>query len=185
VIINIRGTSGSGKSTLVTQVMNLYLGVSAVYTEDRRKPFGYYCLPRGDGAKPLWILGHYETACGGCDTIKNMDDVFASAVDHGGRGNNVLFEGIMISGEYKRAVDLGHKFPAIFLVLTTPIDVCIERINQRRQLKGKTDSVVPDRTVRRMGEVNRMAERLKVNKLDMRYVTEGEAFEICKKEFEL
>lgn len=135
-IINIRGTSGSGKSHLVRQVMGLYSQRSAYKIEGRKQPIGY--LLQKEGMRPLNIIGHYETACGGCDTINKMDDIFNYVRQAVAAGNDVIFEGLLISADFNRTNALQKEYPGQVhvIALDTPLDLCIDSINSRRWAKN-------------------------------------------------
>ena len=75
-VINLRGTSSAGKRTLARSIMAAYSRQEPVYRPGRRRPVAVAC--RSDGRCPLAVLGHYDTACGGCDTSARLDDVFAA-----------------------------------------------------------------------------------------------------------
>ena len=83
VIVNPRGTSGSGKTELVRRIAaeyGWYDGVAnPVRREGRERPIAY-CLPHPLGFRPLLLLGNYEVASGGCDTIRlaegGLDEAF-------------------------------------------------------------------------------------------------------------
>lgn len=96
MIINIRGTSGSGKSHLVRSVMDLYGLRTKFFVENRKQPIGYTAHRRTSG-RNLSVLGHYETACGGCDTIPSLDQIFSRAMKAHGE-HDVLFEGLIEIG---------------------------------------------------------------------------------------
>lgn len=133
MIVNIRGTSGSGKTTLVRRVLELYRSKSAVRIPDRKRPIGYiYQHPAG--GRPLAVIGHYETACGGCDTITDQDHIYELVRKSHAAGMDVLYEGLLISAEVNRAVKLHQDgLPLLVVALDTPLDVCLASINQRRQ----------------------------------------------------
>ena len=136
-IVNLRGTSGSGKSTVIRRVMETYPMRVSVKREGRERPIGYICtwakIP--EGRRPLFVLGHYETDCGGCDTIPEIQQVYdmvreAATV----YGMDVLYEGLLISAEFRRTHEmsmepgLGHHT----IGLDVPLDVCLASINARR-----------------------------------------------------
>lgn len=114
MIIQLRGTSGSGKSTIVKHVMQRFPRIVKLHREGRRQPIGYLC--GDDKGLRLQIIGHYETACGGCDTITSLDDVYQQVTQAATFGYDVLYEGIMASGEYKRCVEL-HRAGLDLLVI--------------------------------------------------------------------
>ena len=132
MIINIRGTSGSGKTTLTRKVMELYKSKSAVRVPDRKRPIGYiYQHP--NGGRPLGVIGHYEKACGGCDTITDQDHIYELVRKSHAAGMDVLYEGLLISAEVNRAVKLHQDgLPLLTVALNTPLEVCLASINERR-----------------------------------------------------
>lgn len=155
-IINLRGTSGSGKSTLAKQIMALYGTKHRVMEEGRKQPIGYI-LPRreGTGLKSLGVVGHYEAACGGCDTISGYEKIFNLVRRTHEAGMDVLFEGLLISGDVKYTrMLLEEHLPLRVLALTTPIDVCIESINQRRRDKAASKVLRPDEVPDEVKPVN-------------------------------
>lgn len=131
MLINLRGTSGSGKSTIVREIMKLYPSKSPVKIKDRKQPIGYI-LSRPEG-KDLAVLGHYETDCGGCDTITSLDDIFKHVRWAADQGYDVLFEGLLISAEVNRTTELATDgYQLIVVGLDTPLEVCLASVNQRR-----------------------------------------------------
>ncbi len=153
MIINIRGTSGSGKSTIVRAVMETYRNgvggvVHPVYDLDdqgvkiRKQPL--YCLLRAEGLPNLTIIGHYETACGGCDTINRMEDIFDLVREAHSRGDNVLFEGLLISADMKRTMKLHlDGLPLHIIALDVPLDDCFAGIMARREAKASKSGKEP------------------------------------------
>lgn len=159
VVVNLRGTGGSGKSTVVRRVMGRYLSRMPLTEPGRRQPVGY--VLEAPDAVPLYVVGHYETACGGCDTIKTVDRVYemVSAVLRDG-GHDVLYEGIMVQDDVRRAVELDqrlkreygcngdqcavcqddqegcHKPGLHVILLSTPIEECLAAIRARRLERG-------------------------------------------------
>ena len=141
MIINVRGTSGSGKSTLIKAVMDLYKGQKLrLKREGRKQPTGYV-LQREDGGRSLFVPGHYEVACGGCDTLSGYEESYDMIRKADDEGMDVLYEGLLISGEAQRPIDLLTEGRDIrVVVLTTPIEECIASINARRQEKRGPDA---------------------------------------------
>lgn len=137
MIINLRGTSGSGKSTLVKTVMDRCVKRIAVRAKDGgKRPIGYICeLPNG---KWLAVVGHYEIACGGCDTISDMNEVFARVKEAHDLGYHVLFEGAIVSTLARNVIELHLAgYPVEVISLNTPLDVCLASINDRRMAKHR------------------------------------------------
>lgn len=143
MIINIRGTSGSGKSTLARKVMALYGNRVAYKREGRKQPIGYlYRRPPNSphqvsAGRGLAVIGHYETPCGGCDTIQKMDDIFQLVRDADAQGHDVLFEGLLISADMKRTLALHEEgLDLKVIALDVDIDTCIASVNERRWAKS-------------------------------------------------
>jgi predicted kinase len=165
MIFNLRGTSGSGKSTLVRNLTALYGSRTVFRREGRKQPLGYV-YSRGERGRSLAVVGHYETACGGCDTIASMDDIFDLVRQSAAAGHDVIFEGLLISADVNRTVDL-HKWAQEqgiemgVIALDTPLDVCIDSINIRRRAKdpNKPD-VATKNTESKFKGVKKSVERL-------------------------
>jgi predicted kinase len=179
MIVNIRGTSGSGKSTIVKKILELApypplrLGLIG-----RKSPLGYFLVPKK--GTTLFIPGHYETACGGCDTIASLDQVYSLIEEQAEKGFNVLYEGIMASGEYRRCVELhkrGYKILAIGL--TTPLEQCLEAIKERRKARGDETPFNPARTIRRNDEVRRMLNHLVAAGIHVKLMSRENALQLC------
>lgn len=163
MIINIRGTSGSGKTTIVKTVMASLepYGKIAVNIPKRRNPIGYWFGPKVP--RILAVPGHYETACGGCDTISGYDQIFDYVkIGHEG-ADHCLFEGLLLSEESKRTIQLDRQFPGKLLViqLTTPESVCLDSIRARREARGDTRELNPSNTVNRIRTIDRVCDFLK------------------------
>lgn len=143
MIINIRGTSGSGKSTLVRKLMSCYDQKVAYKEEGRRQPIGYV-LSRPSG-RSLAVIGHYETTCGGCDTISKMEHIFELVKKSASLGMDVVFEGLLISADVNRTVELwkwvedygGPSDGSMLVVaLDVPLQVCLDSVNARRHARN-------------------------------------------------
>jgi hypothetical protein len=113
------------------------------------------------------VPGHYETACGGCDTIPTYDMLFEIIRSEHAAGHHVLFEGLLVAHDKKRTLQLWEhlgKDPALFQVveLTDTLDVCLESVEKRRASRAipPKGEFNPDNTKRRYGEVIRSCEQL-------------------------
>ena len=152
MILNIRGTSGSGKSTLVRNIMALYGPPMKVRVPDRKQPLMYICPrlehqceacqddPEGtcERARSLAVIGHYETPCGGCDTIPSLDRVYEVVREAHRGGYDVLYEGLLVSAEVNRCVALAREVGLDNLqviALDVPLELCLESVNARRHAR--------------------------------------------------
>src|SRR6266496_3953960 len=141
-IVSIRGTHGSGKSTIVTKIMAKY-GATPFYGAQRTpksKPESY--LLSLNGSTPLYVIGPYTTACGGADAIQPYSEIWPRVEKAANMVSHVLFEGALVSSSYG---SIGHSMQrridengedCVFAFLDTPLDLCLERIRQRRAAKG-------------------------------------------------
>lgn len=141
----LRGTNGSGKTRVARYLLE----------ESKAKPI----LRLGRKVRayqgeldgyPLFILGSYETACGGCDTINSVQEVAdllrlfmtncdeTSVYEVDPAPGIVFFEGLMISHMLGTVgamqVKLG-KQNNVLAFLDTPLDKCIEHVMTRRMLR--------------------------------------------------
>jgi hypothetical protein len=169
MIINIRGTSGSGKSTLVREAMSWYRFQEPVFMRGRKRPL-YTKLwlhgpPFGSPRYPdLAVLGSYETACGGCDGLPSTDLVCQLVYELSGSAKNVLFEGLLFSGNIGRTREMLEDFGPNFttLAIDLPLADCLAAVNQRRRAKDPAaPNVDPKNTESKWGAVMRSVEVLK------------------------
>lgn len=143
MILDIRGTHGSGKTTVIRNL----LADQPCDNEpilDGHSHLGYR-LKRYKAS----ILGKYETACGGCDGIKTAEEVgrrvrlFASEYSH------VLLEGILVAHTFQRYSDLANELGNYtFLFLDTPLETCIQRVQDRRKEAGNSKPLNPKNIVK-------------------------------------
>lgn len=135
MIVNIRGTSGSGKSSVVRAMMGYALTTQTLY-DAQGKVTGYECK-YAKGIGTVRYVGRYETACGGCDTIKTQDEVENRVRDWHSENYHVVFEGLLISTIYARWAQLARDCqPFKFVFLDASIELCIYRVKQRRKAAG-------------------------------------------------
>lgn len=132
MILNIRGTSGSGKTTLVRHLMKKWGPGEPHFVEGRKRPL-YYGF--GNEKARVWLLGSYETTCGGCDTISGADFTFDLVRKLAATGH-VVFEGLLLSGEVRRIAELSEDFPVAVIALSTTLEKCLEQVNARRYARN-------------------------------------------------
>jgi energy-coupling factor transporter ATP-binding protein EcfA2 len=185
-IVTIRGTSGSGKSTLARRIMELYPHKEPIYVPRRQKPlyYNYHRDENGDGTvgRPLQVLGHYETATGGGDTISDGLDFIAHLAKEGhDNGKDVLYEGLVISSDFKRIVDFHNKgIPTLIVVLNTPLQECLDSVQARRAAKGNLDPLNPKATTEKHRAVEAMVPRFRAAGVDVHHVNREEGFQLVR-----
>jgi len=190
MIIQVRGTSGSGKSTLVRRVMEMYGGVRLkIKREKRRQPFAYLLTRKTEApstvaaGRQLVVLGHYESPCGGCDTIKTYDEIFAAVREADSQGYDVLFEGLLMSTDKTHIAKLAGEYPDHLIVgLDVPIDECLASINKRRrEKKPDAEDVNPKGTTSKHGTNKRAMAQFQADGLNAEWHDRDSAFtRICE-----
>lgn len=133
-IVRLNGTHGSGKSTVATKIMK-YLHTVPIMGPKR--PNGYLVsLPAGS-RKKLFIVGPYESPCGGCDAIQPFADIWPRVEWAAKNGYHVLFEGALLSTTYGAIGKASEAYPRfVWAFMDTPLEVCRERVNGRRAERG-------------------------------------------------
>jgi hypothetical protein len=145
MVLQIEGNSGSGKTTLTRQFM-LQGRLSKVITS--WEAWGLDAEPKLSdyrvvitGCQREWIvLGRYENTCGGCDTIKTYAEVIERVGFYSTEGYNVWLEGLMLSDTYGQVGEYSQLYGKdwLYFYLDTPLDVCLARVQQRRDADGNT-----------------------------------------------
>lgn len=153
IIVNPRGTSGSGKSTIVRNIRDLYRGpVTRFYADNRKQPLGYRhdraADQKSERDESLIVIGHYETACGGCDTISKQDEIYRLIREGFAWNCDVIYEGLLLSTETRRAMELATEHPVHFLRIDYDIEKCIADVNARRQRRKPDAPPVKEKATR-------------------------------------
>ena len=141
-VINIRGCSGSGKSTLVKRFLNEHPFEEIKFqlgTWKNPRTVAYKCKFPG---KPVYVIGRYETSCGGCDALsyKGSHDDIEEMVRAAAAKGHVIFEGLTISSTLTRWKRIDAEFPGyVWAFMDTPVEVCHKRILSRSGREPKKD----------------------------------------------
>lgn len=143
-IINIAGTNGSGKSTIARALLQEATESVPLRREGRAAPIGYdLTVPGVEGV--VHLVGAYEVPTGGCDTIRDVNEVFRLIEqEYSAPLKHVVYEGAIVMNMV-RGVTLAQAHPnaVTVLLLTTPLEACIKAINGRRLEQG--EGPLPDR----------------------------------------
>jgi adenylate kinase family enzyme len=177
MIINLRGTSGSGKSTIVRALRDKYWTAEKQFESGRKQPICYLChRDEQHSGRALTILGHYETACGGCDTINGLDKIYGMVSWAAENNRDVIYEGLIVASDVTRAIDTSKKYPPMIVIeLSTPLDVCLEGIQARRDARGDDRPLNPKNTESKMKSLRTQRIRFKDAGVDYRYLSREEA----------
>ena len=172
-IVKIHGTSGSGKTTAVRNLMELG---EVDKIGDPKRPEAYRIINVNGVTHPIFVLGSYEGVCGGMDTISLVKDQIALIHDYAPLGH-VVYEGLLIS-TYYGALGLAmeqYGEDHIWAFLDTPIDVCIDRVKQRRLAAGNLKPLNERNTRERIKPINSLKAkllRMGSNVVDLSYTSD-------------
>ncbi len=183
MILHIRGAHGAGKSTIVKQVMANARHCRPVMIDGRKQPIGYVCFARNKKIKQrLFVVGHYNTACGGGDTIPSVIDVFDLVRKYEKQGMHVIFEGTLAQ----------HGIPHLFALkksvgranitvihLKTSVKKCIRSVIKRRLARGNTKPFNPDHVIKDARSMDLSIPRMKAGGLRVKRLTRYDALTEC------
>lgn len=103
------------------------------------------------------MLGHYETPCGGCDSIGSAPSIYKETMALAAMGMTVLSEGLLLSEDVKWS----SQMPDLrVLYLTTPVDRCLQQIGTRRASVGNDKPLNPANTTNRVAVIERSRVKL-------------------------
>jgi uridine kinase len=147
MIFNLRGTNGSGKTTVARAVIQRAEATPRYSATKRKKVEAYVGELHG---KEIAILGSYENVCGGMDTVSDIRDAAELITRYADEFPQVFYEGLFIShmiGTVGAAVrPYGDR--AILAFLDTPLDVCIDRVIERRKERGDLREFDPKNVIK-------------------------------------
>lgn len=116
----------------------------------RKQPLYYR---RGD----ITVLGHYESPCGGCDTIGSAKSVYNTTMIILKDYQIVLQEGLLLSEDVKWS----SRLPDLKVVfLATPLEQCLANIRKRRQEAGNDKPLNEANTANRVRTIERARLKL-------------------------
>lgn len=158
VVIKLGGVNGSGKTTVATALLkeikptvhDVVLPATGKATQIHKGSWG---------GKRVWVLGKYDTACGGMDTISDKHDRY-QLVEEVVRAKGktapdiVFFEGLITGKTYGALGELSEAHHAfgearwLYAFMDTPFDVAVQRVLTRRATAGNSAPFDPERTMR-------------------------------------
>jgi hypothetical protein len=166
MVLKLHGTSGSGKTTAVRELMELAESIEVV-GPSKQRPLGY-CLKFEGERVPTFVVGSYESTCGGVDTISKADELvsrIACYVPHG----HVVFEGLLVSTYLGKVYGFLKTQPdTVWAFMDTHIEECVERVKKRRLTAGNVKPFNEDNTRNRVRAIQ--AVRAKVCRMGEKVV---------------
>lgn len=176
MIIQLRGTSGSGKTTAMKSVIDSLYNWNSYYVPKRKKPLWMV----SDEFPHVAVLGHYESPCGGCDTIGSARQVY-EVIDLllPETITTVLCEGLLLSEDVKWTSQLVNhrlgKGGVWCYFLNTPLDRCLANISLRRKSAGNEKEVDPKNTTNRVTTIERARLKLMEAGVNCRWTSPRQA----------
>lgn len=146
----------------MTNLMNMMGDWQAVHVDGRKQPLYYRSV--GDWPNTI-VLGHYNSPCGGCDTIgsaRAVYDLILKIMLEEPKPVNIICEGLLLSEDVKWTSKLNESFNNSVTVyfLTTPVEKCLEQIKGRREKAGNDKPLDPKNTVNRTTTIERARMKL-------------------------
>lgn len=186
MIVNIRGTSGAGKSYIVFRLMEKYERREPHFVTGRKQPQSYTCYR--ETGNPLFVCGHYEIPTGGADTLKDYDFIYGLIREAAARGEDVIWEGLVMTSEVTRAIYLAKDYPLLVIGLTTSLEECLASVQSRRDtkaaLKGEASKPLdPSNTEAKWKMVKNQASRFRDANVDFRWLNRAEALKATLEAF--
>lgn len=150
--IKLGGVNGSGKTTVAREVIKLADAQPKSYklTSGKNTDVHYGRF----GGLEVVVLGKYQNACGGMDTISDKLDRLMLVKDMGQKGRIVFFEGLITGktygalGQLSEANVNAREGRWLYTFMDTPFDVAADRVLQRRAAAGNHAPFDPERTMR-------------------------------------
>ena len=179
-VIKLGGCNGSGKTTLARAVMDL-AGVQPCTVLLPSGKWTKVYLAKYEGHH-LVVLGKYDTACGGMDTISDKNDRLWLLDVYCKRGNIVFYEGLITGKTYGAMGELSEKHVRskkgiwLYTFMDTSFDDCVSRVLQRREAKGNDSPFDPERTMRPTYRgIENLRNRVNTDNLHEMFVVSGSA----------
>ena len=157
MLINLRGTHGSGKSTSIRGLLDAN-DARPIYGALGLRPEAYKII---FASKTLYVIGPYQTACGGCDTVQPYA-LICPLIEKYAAVGDVIFEGALISGCWGtvgRVLERQGR-DAIVVFLDTSVEECIRRVKARRVARGDNRAFNPANLIQKHAAITRLKQKL-------------------------
>jgi len=161
-IVKLHGCSGAGKTTVARVLMEMADNVMVIEPTGRPGKHEAYAVYVSGFDRPVFLLGSYQNACGGMDTVASAEEAM-KMVRFYAKDGHVFHEGLLQSTYYgamgKDSQQYGQDY--IYAFLNTPIEVCLARVEERRKANGSTNKFNPELTINKWTTINRLRNRVK------------------------
>lgn len=158
-IVKIHGTSGAGKTTVVRNIMEFATDITPLGHNPKRPEAYKMRLPAV--VQDVFVLGPYENTCGGMDGVSTQREQI-DLIERYAELGHVIYEGLLMSTFYGGLGMAMEKYGRdhIWAFLNTPIDVCIDRIQQRRLAAGNNKPLNESNTRGRLKPISSLQQKL-------------------------
>ena len=178
IIANLRGTSGSGKSTVAFTLFDKFPREEIIGGDGKVK--GYIVDASSHGVKhPIYVIGKYTTQCGGADQIPTQREAADRCVHYHQHGH-VFIEGLLASAAGPAGaltIAIQETGAARFLIMDTPVEVCLDRVRARRAARGDERPFNPKNTKDKWQQTMSTAKSLHALGYDVRAIDHTNAYE--------
>ena len=178
-VISIRGSNGAGKTWVARQVMQ---ATDGEFVKKAKLSNGVLV----NVYKRYVIIGSYDRACGGCDTISKPQLVWDAIVECAAH-SNVIYEGVIVGNVYEPTMILDARLKELGatlvpICLNTPFDQCVSNVDKRRAVEGKPPIEKTDNILTNDKKNISSARKLHQAGLNPHWVSSEEAVQIILKE---
>lgn len=140
------------------RVMETLEDCTPIFIGGRKRPYYYEAKA---GSLRVLVVGHYDSQCGGGDTIGSARAIFDMIKELQSKPENagatILCEGLLLSEDTKWTSQM--KNPKVYF-LTTPLETCLKQIKSRRLEVGNDKPLNPANTENRVGVIERARGKL-------------------------
>jgi hypothetical protein len=122
--------------------------------------------------QPLFVIGKYDTTCGGTDTIKTQADI-AELILRAHPYGHVLYEGALVSASGLGGAVTQAVHPTgcdVYAFLDTPMHLCITRVIGRRKAAGNHKEFDPKNLIQKFDSVVACYKNLRAVDYDVRLI---------------
>lgn len=129
-----------------------------------RKPEAY-ALNLPGVKKPVYVLGPYLVATGGCDLVQPYDLILDLIEKYAAKGH-VLLEGVLVSSSYGRVGQLMERWgqEAVMAFMTTTLEQCITNVQKRRDARDDKREFDPTNLTSKFHSIVKSREKMEAEK---------------------
>ncbi len=160
MLISIRATNGAGKSFLVKSILDQGNAQPIFGLLGPRRCEAYKCKLK-DIKEPVYVLGPYHVASGGCDRIQPYEMIMTLIEKYAAKGH-VLFEGVFVSSSYGQVGRLMEHWgqEAVMAFLSTSLEDCLKNVQKRRDARADVREFNPKNATSKYHSIVKSREKI-------------------------